>query len=506
MEKSQLKSGVVLSYVNLGLGMLIPMFYTPVMLRILGQEEYGLYSLSNSVVSYLSLLSFGFGSTIIRYIAKCRAEGRKREEEETFGFFLALYTVLGAAVMLCGLFLSGNVEPIFQKGLTDAEQAKMQILVLIMSFNAAISFPISVFTSIITAHERYVYRKLVDMLSTVAAPIANLIALYLGYASVGMCLAGTILQFLMLPFSVVYCLRVLKVRPRFVRIPQQLIKEMVGFSLFVFLASIADMLFWAADKVILGMLVSSTAVAIYNVGANFNNMVINLSTSMSGVLMPRIAAMKPGEDTPEVLSAIFIKVGRMQFIIIALVVSGFTVFGQAFINLWAGPEYADAYWVTILTMFPLCIPLIQNTGHSIVVAQNRHQFRTIMYLSIAVVNVVSTYLIVPYLGMIGAALCSCIAYLAGQGVCMNWFYYKKLGINIPLFWKNILKMAVIPVLMLICGLLLRRYVSWNSWPMFFAGVIIYTAIYAVLMLRFALNEYEKNLLKTPLRKVLGKIK
>ena len=51
------------------------------MLDMLGQAEYGLYSLAHSAVAYLSLLSFGFGSTIIRYIAKYNAEGNKEAEE-----------------------------------------------------------------------------------------------------------------------------------------------------------------------------------------------------------------------------------------------------------------------------------------------------------------------------------------------------------------------------------------------------------------------------------------
>ena len=47
---NQIKAGVFLSYVNLALGTLIPVFYTPIMLRMLGQSEHGLYALANSSV------------------------------------------------------------------------------------------------------------------------------------------------------------------------------------------------------------------------------------------------------------------------------------------------------------------------------------------------------------------------------------------------------------------------------------------------------------------------
>ena len=130
----------------------------------------------------------------------------------------------------------------------------MKVLVMIMTFNSALSFPNSVFSSMITANEKYIFRKLVDMFSTVLAPLANLVALYLGYASVGMATAATVVQFLMLPVNIYYCLRKLHIKPVIEKLPIALIKEMLGFSVFVFIGSIVDMLFWATDKVILGML------------------------------------------------------------------------------------------------------------------------------------------------------------------------------------------------------------------------------------------------------------
>lgn len=472
------------------------------MLDMLGQSEYGLYSLAQSAVSYLSLLSFGFGSTIIRYIAKYRAEGNKEAVEKTYGFFILLYSILSLLVLVVGVFISCNVEPIFHRGLTVAEQSKMRILVLIMTFNSALSFPVSVFSSMITAYERYIYRKLIDMLATVGAPAANLIALYMGYASIGMSVAATIIQFIMLPLYAGYCFKALGLRPRFSILPKPLIKELFGFSAFIFLGSLVDMLFWSTDKVILGMLSSSVAVAIYNVGGTFNNIVMQLSTSISGVLTPKITGMVVKNASKNELTELFIRVGRLQFIVIAIIVSGFTVFGRAFINLWAGAEYADAYWITILTMFPLCVPLIQNTGLSIVVAQNKHQFRSIVYLIIAVLNVISTYLTVPTMGYIGAALCSCVSYLLGQGLIMNIYYYKVVGVNIPLFWKNILKLSIIPGCMLVLGMIISNFFEIRDWGTFFIGVLMFSCIYAVLMYVLSLNEYEKDVFRKPLIKVV----
>lgn len=499
--KSQLRTGVYLSYINLAIGCVIPFFYTPVMLEMLGQAEYGVYSLANSVVGYLSLLNFGFGSTIVRYFSKYRAENKKDALEQTFGFFLILYGILAAVALAVGVSISRNVDLFFKQGLSTQELDTLRPLVLIMAANVALSFPISVFSSVAVSYERYLFRKIVDIVSTILIPVANLLALYLGYASIGMALAGMILQFALAPVNIVYCFKVIKIKPRFARLPSGLVREMMGFSFFVFIGLVVDMLFWATDKVILGMRASSVAVAVYNVGGTFNGIVMSLSTSISGVLIPKVTGMVAAGSDRENWSELFIRVGRVQFLVIGLIVSGFAVFGESFINLWAGPEYMGAYWVAVLTMFPLCIPLIQNTGISFITAQNKHQFRSLVYLCIALLNVVSTYLVVPRFGIIGAAGCSCAAYLLGQGVIMNIYYYKVTGLNIPLFWKNIIKMAVVPAIMMLVGLLLRTVIAIESWEVFLVGVTLFAVIYVGLMYLLAMNNYERDIIREPIRRL-----
>lgn len=503
---NQLKMGVILTYVNMALGSIIPIFYTPIMLRILGQEEYGLYSLSHSVISYLTLLSFGLGGTIVRYIAKYRAEEKKDELEKIAGLAILMYSFLAIAVMAGGIFLGNNVETIFHKGLTETELLKIKPLIWLMAFNTAISFPISVFSSIVVAYEKYIYRQVVNIFSTVFAPCANLIALYLGFGSIGLAVTTTILQFLMLPMFGGYCRFILKVKPSFNNLPLHIVKELIGFSLFVFLGSLVDMLFWATDKVILGMLAGTGVVAVYNVGSQFVSMLTNLSTAFSGVLVPKTTVMVARKASKDELTNLFIRVGRLQYIIIALAISGFILYGKSFIFLWAGEKYASAYFVALLTMIPLVVPLIQNTGYSILLAQNKHKFRSIVYLIIAIVNVISTYIVVPYLGATGAALCSGVSYIVGQGFIMNFYYAKVIGLNILKFWSNIIGMSIVPATMLIVGMSTKKYIATENWCTLLVQICVYTLIYILLMYKFAFNEYEKETVKKTVRKIFSRFK
>lgn len=500
---SQLKAGVIISYLNLAIGSIIPIVYTPVMLRLLGQAEYGLYSLSSSIISYLSLLNFGMGSTIVRYVTKYRVEHKRHQEQTIVGLFLIIYIILALLVLAGGILLCACTPVFFSKGLLQPEIEKLQVLILIMSVNTAFSFPISVFSSVIIAHERYVFSRCTDILSTIAIPVINLVMLYLGFGSVGMAGASVAIQLCILPLLLTYCFHKLKIRPIFEKPECSFLKEMLRFSTFVFIATLVDMLFWATDKVLLGALVGSVTVAIYNIGATFNSIVEKLSTTISGVLAPRITGMVVLGASREELTQLFIRIGRIQFLIIGLVVSGFITFGEPFIILWAGAGYEESYVIALLTMLPLTIPLIQTVGKNIVVAQNRHQFRSVVYLIIAIINVISTYLIIPYMGGVGAALCSAMSYILGQGIIMNLYYQKVTGLDVLSFWKNILKMMTIPaILVLLFKGIVCRSVNFYSWETLLAGVVVYTFFYGFLMYATQLNEYEKDLIQRPVRMII----
>ena len=501
---NQLRAGVLLSYLNMAIGTVIPFLYTPIMLQILGQSEYGLYSLSSSVVSYLSLLSFGFGSTITRYLAKYRFENNDAMLRRTFGFFLLLYLGLALLVALAGFEIICNLDIIFSEGLSGSERDRMVYLVAIMTATAAISFPASVLSSVVAAFERFVFRQILNICTTVAAPILNLVALFLGYSSTGLAVAGLAIQIAVIPFYAYYCVKRLHLIPSLGLISRSLFREMLLVSFFNFLGGIVDMLFWSTDKVILGMLVSSSAVAVYNIGSVFNSMLISISSAISGVLAPRITGMVALAAPRKELTALFIKVGRLQFLVVALVVSGFVVFGKYFVCLWAGNDYSDAYYVALLTIIPLSVPLIQNTGLAILVAQNKQGFRSISYLVIAIINVVSTWLVVPLWGIIGAAICSALSYIAGQGVLMNVYYHKVTGLDIGMFWRNIGKMSIFPIALLCCWMFVVSNIAPVNWFILFVEIVIYSITYALGSWLFSMNSYEKGIFISLRERMLGR--
>lgn len=122
-----------------------------------------MYSLVASVISYLTVLDLGLGNAIVRYTAKFRAEGKTTEQYEMFGMFLVLYVIIGVVAFIAGLGLYFNVDTLFGATMTVEELDKARIMMLFLIFNLAVTFPMSIFGSIITAYERFVFPKVVNI-------------------------------------------------------------------------------------------------------------------------------------------------------------------------------------------------------------------------------------------------------------------------------------------------------------------------------------------------------
>lgn len=494
MKHNELKTGAVLSYVNLIIGNIIPFIYTPIMLRQLGQAEYGLYGIAQSVMGYIGLLNFGIGGSIVRYLSKYRAAKDRDGEARVIGLFIKIYSVICGLILIAGFVFAGNIQ-MYSRSLNSEETETLRILVVLMTVNTAVFLPFSVFSSVVLAHERYVFNKTIGMLSTVAGPLLNIVLLYCGFGSVGLVLSSTALNCVSYGLYTWYSVKKLNIHPSFHKTEPGLLREILYFSLFVFLASIVDVLYWSTDKLIIGWAIGSAAAAVYNIGATFNTYVTSLSSALSGLLIPRLTEMAVKDVPKEEFSALFIKVGRLQFIIISFILSAFIAFGRQFIAIWAGPEYHEAYYVALLTMIPVTIPLIQNTGLNILYALNKHKFRSIVYSCVAIANVGLTFWWVEDYGIIGAAMATCVAYVVGNIFVINWYYSKKIGLNISLFWKNIFQMSPVMLVMGTIGWLMLENINVSSWLIFFPLAAVYTVIYWLLAYFFMMNSYEKNLIK-----------
>lgn len=501
---NQLKAGAALNYVVIILNMLVGLLYTPYMLRMMGQSEYGLYSLVASVISYLTVLDLGMGNAIIRYTAKYRAEGKTTEQYEMFGMFLLLYIVIGAVAFGAGLGLYFNVDTLFGATMTVEEIEKARIMMLFLIFNLAVTFPMSIFGSIITAYERFVFPKAVSIIRVVLNTIIMVCLLRMGYKAIAMVILQTVFNILTLVINYIYCKYKLNIKIFFRKFNWSFLKEVAIYSFWIFLNVIMDKIYWNTGQFVLGAFVGTAAVAVYALAINLEHIYMNFSTAISTVFLPKVTGMVTRNDNRKEISDLFIKTGRIQYIVMCFILSGFIVFGRNFISLWAGDGYEDVYTITLMFFVSLLIPLVQNLGITILQARNQMRFRSLLYIVIAVISLGAQVVLSKEYGGIGCAIAVSGALLLGQGLIMNIYYYKKQDLDVLKFWKEIIKMSIMPIILVVVSMYLLRSVALDGWAELGCAIGLFAIIYIPLFFIFSMNNYERDLFIKPIRSLIKK--
>lgn len=499
---SQRKAGVILSYASQIIHILSGLIYTPIMLRLLGQSEYGLYQLVYSVVSYLSLLSFGFTASYMRFYSRAKAKNEEDEVSRLNGMFMVIFLVIAAICLLCGVVMIGNIEFIFADGLTADEYPTARILMALMVLNLALTFPNSVFDAFTSAHEQFFFQKLLVVLQNLLNPFLALPLLIMGYGSIGMVLVATFLTVAKLCINVWFSLKKLHVHFIFKGFQFGLLKEMWTFTFFIFLNQIIDQINWSVDKFLLGRLAGTTAVAIYGLGGQINSMYLQLSTSISNVFVPKVNRIVATSDDNDELSRLFTKIGRIQFIVLGLILTGFIFVGKPFMNIWGGSGYDDSYYVTLWLIIPVTVPLIQNLGIEIQRAKNMHKTRSVVYFFIAIANVFVSIPLIKLFGPTGAAMGTAISLFAGNIVFMNWYYHSRIGLDMTLFWKGIFKFVPALIIPVLAGIFVMNFCSIEGLLQIIIFALVYTVVYCLSMYFLGMNEEEKQMVMSPIRKIL----
>lgn len=500
----QRKMAVVLTYANVIISAYISLFYTPFLLRMLGQSEFGLYSLATSVIGYLEILDLGFGNAVIVFTSKYITQNRKEDENKLHGTIFTIYLIMSVIIIILGTLIVIFADTIFGQKMTPREISELKIMFGLLTFNLAVSFPFSIFPSILTAYENFIFIKIVAIFRTLMLPAMMIPVLFMGYKSVSFVVVVTIINITCLIVDFWYCKKNISPNVSVKNFDFKLLKEIFSYSFFIFLGAIVDQVNWSVDNFILGAVVGSVAVSIYSVAIIINNMFIVLSVTISGVMLPKISKMVSQNSSNEELTDEFIKVGRIQFYIIFLISSCLVLFGQEFINFWVGPNYAQSYTIALILVIPVSIPLVQNLGLSILQAKNMYKFRAIMEFALTFVNVGISIPLAKLYGGIGCAIGTAFVLIVLNVLIMNYYYHFKVGLNIIKFWKNILKMSLKFGVAVMAILAISHYFPLNGVKFLFIFGLLYIAMYTFISWKFVMNEYEKAIILSVIAKLRRK--
>ena len=486
------KIGILISYVNIVLHAVIGFLYVPILLYYIGKSEYGLYQLIGSFIAYFSIMDFGLTAAVVRFYTKYKALNDKVNMENILAISLRCYGVITILLFVAGYFCYVNLDKFFAHSMTADEISSAENLFLLLLLNIVITISTMIFRAVINAHEKFLFLKGLETVQLVLQPILIILVLQKYPSAFTVALVQTILNIGLIVSRMYYCFFRLKITIKFHHWDKKLFKEFKKLALSVFAVTLIDQVFFKTNQVILGIISGTSAVAVYSIASLIYMNYMALSLAISGVYLPHITEMIAKREPVQVVSNLFIQIGRWQYFLLAAVASGFVVFGKQFIFIWAGTGFEDAYWITLLIIIPFTVDLIQNIGLAVLQAQNKYDFRAKVYFCMGIFNLCLAIPLGLKYGGIGCAFATGLSMFIGNGLIMNWYYLKIMELDIILFWQNILRISIGVVIITVITYSLNLIIFNESVIIFIAKLLAYGFIYVIIMYKFFMNTEEKN--------------
>lgn len=489
---NQRKAGALLSYLSLALNSVVGLIYIPMLLSFLSKEQYGLYQMIGALVAYLGTMDFGLANTTTRYYSKYLVTNEIEKQENLLATMGILYSIIACAIIVVGITVLYFVLPFYQNTLSSEEIVIAKILFCIMLFNIAISVPGNIFTSIINSKEKFIFLKTISLINIIFQPIVVYCFLNFKASVLLVALAQTICNLSVIFINFYYSVFKLNTKFKLHKFDFSFVKEIFSFSFFIFLIALMDLMYIKTGQIILGAIVGTVTVAIYSISVQLLMIYRSFSGAIFSVFLPYFSAISAKTDDMVENNNTFIKISRIQFLLLSLILCGFILYGKFFILKWAGVGFENSYFYTIIFMIGYLFISSQNTASLILQAKNKHHFFAIVYMLTGISCFILSIPMAYYLGALGCVITTVFCLLIGQGFITNWYYYK-IGIDIFGYIKNVFKLGVVSVLCLLFGLFIRNIWKINSIPIMIYQIIIFTLIFVSIHWILAFNNYEKNL-------------
>lgn len=504
-DRSQQRQwGALLSYVYSFAQIVVGLLYVPILISGIGQNEYGLYQLIGSIISYLAAMNSVLSGGITRFYCKYYIEGNQLMMENVLATGRSINRFIAILLIPITFVIMILVNMVYKSTLTDYQLIESNLMLVVLAVNVVITMNNIINVAAINANESFTFLKVTQILSIVSQPILVAVILPFFPFALTVCVIQLSLNILCALSQRVFARKVLDVKVILHYRSKKLYKDLIIFSSTILLVAIADQVFWKTNQIILGYTHGMEVVAVYAIAMQICTSYQPLGTSISSVFMPKISDLYFEKKDLNAIFKLFCSIGRIAGYPLFLVLLGFMVFGQSFINLWAGESFEEAYLIAVIVMIPLTIDLLQHLGLYILQVMNKYSFRGKLFLIMAVVQIIFVLLVIPIFGPLAAAGVTGIVYFIGNGIVMNFYYKKVLKTNMRIFWLGIIK-ELVPMLLftsLFVGVIKGFSMSFGSWQELVFGIVVYAVLFAAVSYVFSMNQDEKRLIK----KIIIKLK
>ncbi|MBQ8184026.1 MAG: oligosaccharide flippase family protein [Clostridia bacterium] len=494
MAKNEVKWGALLSYLLIIINSLYGFLIVPFILSSLGEAEYGVYKTISSLSSALMILDLGLGGTVMRYIAKFKSDDRKDKIQSFISMALGEGSIICAGLIIVSAVIYALIPTIYSEGLSQSEIGLAKKLFLLLAVNMVFHIIENVLNGVISGFNRFTFANGVKLIRILLRIGLLFVIFAFVKSAVALVLIDLVLTVLQIAVEFIYINVNLKTKVRlsFKNWDKEIFKESFKYTLLLFITTIAAQINNNLDNVVIGAIRGAAPVAIYSMGLLIFGMFEQLSTSLSGVMLPTVTnILKKDESGKEVQNTI-VQIGRIQFMLLGAALTGFAVLGKDVIALWLGEGYEDVYIITLILMVPALLELCVNVCLAVLRAKNMLGFRTGVLFGVTAMNAVITIVGVKLFGYYAAAVGTALSFLLGSVIIMNIYYYKKLSFRMINIYRRIFSGTWLCLLISGIAIAVSSHFITGGWLAFIINAAIFCAVYGITMLLFGFKKDEKK--------------
>ncbi|MFN8589297.1 MAG: oligosaccharide flippase family protein [Candidatus Eisenbacteria bacterium] len=375
---------VVTNYLRLILTAGVALVLTPLMVRGLGDRDYGLWTTVFSLTGYFGLFDQGIRPSLVRYVSRDHAVRDYDGLSRTISSAIALYTGVGVLTMVFAAFVGAHAADWIRM---DPElHAVAPTLVLLVGATLALGFPLGVFGAVLSGLQRYDVANGIGMVISLVRPVAFVGVLKAGGGLVELAWASLVVNLLGHVWSwwaARGLLPEVTVSPALVS--RAHLRRIASYGGWALTGALAQNLSFQTDALVITSFVGAALVTPFSLGAGLVDNARSLVHGAAFVLSPTASEMDTlGER--EKLRHMLLSGSRYSVLVSWPVLMGLVVFGGNLLETWVGAKYANAAVLITTLAIPTMISLPQAIASSLLFGISRHKGVVLLSLASALVN------------------------------------------------------------------------------------------------------------------------
>lgn len=491
MRKSQITIGALLSYGAIIFNIVAGLLYTPWMIRTIGDDLYALYTLAMSVIS-LFLVDFGVGASVSKFLSGYYAKGLKDEANRFLGIVFRVFFLISAVIAVVLLTYFFGIDRIYAN-LTDSEIQVFKRLYIIVAIYSVLSFPCTTFNGILLANEEFIALKACNFGLRVLNVLLIVVFLLLDGSVYVLVLVHAATNVLACGFKYIWIRKKTTGKADLSCKDRTMTKSLLGFSAWNTVIMLAQRCIFNIMPTVIAALIGSEEVTVFSLAATLEGYVFTFADAVNGMFMPEISRLI-AKDEEEGLPRLMNRVGRFHVYTIGLLFIGFLLVGKHFVLLWMGEGYELVYTCAVLLIFPSLIDVPQQIAKSALLATDHVKEQAIVFVAMAVCNLVLSLVLIPLLGIVGATLAICISYLL-RTLGLNCLYKRFLGLRLGTYFRNTYSRWILAAIGTIAvGSVVPAVLPSSGWFSLLLQCVIIAGVYCILLVLVGLKKNERKTL------------